>query len=188
MGHSRGGHVAFRVAQQRPELLRRLVLAEPGGELDASFAPAAAPAPAQTMQSRGAAVAAKVAAGDIEGGMTLLVDGIDGAGAWRRLPPAARQVIRDNARTMLGQANERRQPFSLRDAQSIAVPTLFVAGADTPGALPAVLRALAAAVPGARTAVIPRATHWMFDDDPPRFCAEVLAFLDPPSARAFPDR
>src|SRR5271165_4478424 len=31
MGHSRGGHIAFRVAEQRPGLLRRLVLAEPGG-------------------------------------------------------------------------------------------------------------------------------------------------------------
>ena len=39
MGHSRGGHIAFRVAQQRPDLLRRLVLAEPGGDLDASLAP-----------------------------------------------------------------------------------------------------------------------------------------------------
>ena len=28
MGHSRGGHIAFRVAQLRPDLLRRLVLAE----------------------------------------------------------------------------------------------------------------------------------------------------------------
>ena len=33
IGHSRGGHISFRVAQQRPDLLRRLVLAEPGGEL-----------------------------------------------------------------------------------------------------------------------------------------------------------
>jgi esterase len=37
LGHSRGGHIAFRVAQQRPDLLRRLVLAEPGGDLDASL-------------------------------------------------------------------------------------------------------------------------------------------------------
>ncbi len=34
MGHSRGGHVAFRIAEQRPQLLRKLVLAEPGGELE----------------------------------------------------------------------------------------------------------------------------------------------------------
>jgi len=37
MGHSRGGHIAFRVAEQRPDLLRKLVLAEPGGDLDASL-------------------------------------------------------------------------------------------------------------------------------------------------------
>src|SRR6202451_3704942 len=34
MGHSRGGHISFRVAQARPDLLRKLVLAEPGGDLD----------------------------------------------------------------------------------------------------------------------------------------------------------
>jgi pimeloyl-ACP methyl ester carboxylesterase len=33
MGHSRGGHVSFRVAQRRPDLLRKLILAEPGGEI-----------------------------------------------------------------------------------------------------------------------------------------------------------
>ena len=44
MGHSRGGHIAFRVAQQRPDLLRRLVLLEPGGDLDASLDPRRLPA------------------------------------------------------------------------------------------------------------------------------------------------
>ncbi len=37
MGHSRGGHVSFRLAQRRPDLLRKLILAEPGGELDATL-------------------------------------------------------------------------------------------------------------------------------------------------------
>jgi pimeloyl-ACP methyl ester carboxylesterase len=39
MGHSRGGHISFRVAQRRPDLLRKLILAEPGGELDATLDP-----------------------------------------------------------------------------------------------------------------------------------------------------
>src|ERR1051326_6627599 len=39
MGHSRGGHVSFRVAQRRPDLLRKLILAEPGGEIDATLDP-----------------------------------------------------------------------------------------------------------------------------------------------------
>ena len=45
MGHSRGGHIAFRVAQRRPDLLRKLILAEPGGELDATLDPAFKPGP-----------------------------------------------------------------------------------------------------------------------------------------------
>ena len=42
MGHSRGGNICFRVAQRRPDLLRKLILAEPGGELDATLDPAIA--------------------------------------------------------------------------------------------------------------------------------------------------
>lgn len=45
MGHSRGGHVALRVAQRRGDLLRKLILAEPGGEVDASLDPGYQPAP-----------------------------------------------------------------------------------------------------------------------------------------------
>src|ERR1700745_2822378 len=45
MGHSRGGHVSFRVAQRRSDLLRRLILAEPGGEVDATLDPAFVPGP-----------------------------------------------------------------------------------------------------------------------------------------------
>src|SRR5216684_1113693 len=43
MGHSRGGHISFRVAQRRPDLLRKLILAEPGGELDPTLDPSAKP-------------------------------------------------------------------------------------------------------------------------------------------------
>jgi pimeloyl-ACP methyl ester carboxylesterase len=37
IGHSRGGHIAFRLAELHPGLLREVVLAEPGGELDESL-------------------------------------------------------------------------------------------------------------------------------------------------------
>ena len=40
IGHSRGGHLAFRLALKRPDLVDRLVLAEPGGTLDESLLPA----------------------------------------------------------------------------------------------------------------------------------------------------
>ncbi len=174
MGHSRGGHIAFRVAQQRPDLLRRIVLAEPGGELDPSLDPAAGPSP---RVSRFAASAERVKAGDIEGGLLLFFDAIEGEGAWGRLPAAPKQQLRDNVYTLIGQVGENRQPYTRQQAESIGTPTLFVGGADTKGPLPAVLRALSAHVPGAKTAMIAGAGHWMFEQAPQRFCEVVLDFL-----------
>jgi pimeloyl-ACP methyl ester carboxylesterase len=174
MGHSRGGHIAFRVAQQRPDLLRRLVLAEPGGDIDASLAPAGA----TSAQRRGfAAVGERIAVGDIDGGLAIFAENLDGPGAWAAVPAAVRQTWRDNARTFLGQVNEQRAPYSRADAESIRVPTLLVGGGDTPGSLPVVLAALAAHIPAARVEMLPGTTHFMFEQDPAGFCAAVQGFL-----------
>jgi pimeloyl-ACP methyl ester carboxylesterase len=175
IGHSRGGHIAFRVAERRPDLLRRLVLAEPGGELDASLVPAGAGALPPAASS--ATALEKIRAGDIDGGVAAFTDAVNGPGTWVQLPAAIRQERRDNAMTLLGQVNEQRRPYTRGDAEAIRVPTLFVGGADTPGLLPIVLRALAAHVPGARLELIPNATHSMFRQNPVRFCEIVLAFL-----------
>lgn len=178
MGHSRGGHLAFRVAQRRPDLVRKLVLAEPGGDLDPSLAVANPAAAAfAPLRTHVVAAAEKIAAGDIDGGLSRFLEGIEGEGAWRRLPAAAQQELRDNACTLLGQLNEQRQPYSRADAESIRVPTLFIGGQETPGSLPVILRVLAAHVPGARVTLIPNATHPMFEQDPVGFSAAVLDFL-----------
>ena len=144
MGHSRGGHVSFRVAQRRPDLLRKLVLAEPGGELDATLDPAFKPGPSP--------LAARIAA-------------------------AAKQLLRDNATTLIGQTRDKRPPFSKADAEAIKTPTLFIGGANTKGALPQVLHTLAAHVKSSKTAMIPGTTHPMFEQAPQKFCEIVLEFL-----------
>jgi len=173
LGHSRGGHIAFRVAQQRPDLLRRLILAEPGGNLDASLAAG----PSTSLAPLFSAAAQQIAAGDIEAGMSLFFDGIEGPGAWARHPEARRQPLRDNARTLLGQIHENRQPFSLADARSIRTPTLFIGGEKTTGNLPVVLKALATNVTGAKVATIAGASHPMCEQNPVAFAQAVLDFL-----------
>ncbi|MGB6395394.1 MAG: alpha/beta hydrolase [Bradyrhizobium sp.] len=177
MGHSRGGHISFRVAEARPELLRKLILAEPGGDLDATLDASAAPGAPSALGARIMASAEKVKAGDIEGALQCFFDGIDGEGAWARLPAAAKQQLRDNAFTLIGQIHENRKPYSKASAQSIKPPTLFIGGADTKGMLPAITRALSPHVPAARTAMIPGARHWMFEQAPQEFCRIVLEFL-----------
>jgi pimeloyl-ACP methyl ester carboxylesterase len=176
MGHSRGGHVSFRVAQRRADLLRKLILAEPGGELDATLDPAFRPGPSP-LAARIAASAAKIAAGDAEGGLTMFFDAIEGPGAWARLPATPKQQLRDNAFTLIGQARDKRPPFSKADAESIRMPTLFIGGGKTKGALTQVLHTLAAHVPNSRTEMIPNTTHPMFEQAPQRYCEIVLDFL-----------
>jgi esterase len=177
MGHSRGGHIGFRVAGQRPDLLRRLVLAEPGGDLDATLSPADAAFAPAPVAARIPAAAEKVGNGDIDGALEMIVDMIDGDDAWRRRPAAAKQQLRDNAFTLIGQVGENRKPFARSEAESIRTPTLLIGGGDTKGSLSATWRVLAQHIPGAKTAVIPGARHWIFDQAPQEFSKVVLEFL-----------
>jgi pimeloyl-ACP methyl ester carboxylesterase len=176
MGHSRGGHISFRVAQRRPDLVRRLILAEPGGELDATLDPAASPGPSP-LAARVAAAAEIIAAGDIDSGLTLFINALEGPGAWARLPATPKQLLRDNAMTLIGQVRDQRPPFSRADAEAITTPTLFIGGANTKGTLPHVLHTLAAHVLNSRTVMIPNTTHPMFEQAPQRYCEIVLEFL-----------
>jgi pimeloyl-ACP methyl ester carboxylesterase len=174
MGHSRGGHICFRVAQRRPDLLRRLILAEPGGELDGTLDPNYQPGPSP-LAARIAASAEVIAKGDIDGGLQIFMDALEGPGAWKRLPATPKQQLRDNATTLIGQMRDQRPPFSKADAEAIETPTLFIGGANTKGAL--VLHALAAHVKGSRTEMIAGATHPMFEQQPQKYCEIVLDFL-----------
>ena len=79
--------------------------------------------------------------------------------------------------TLIGQTRDKRPPFSKSDAEAIKTPTLFIGGANSGGTLPKVLRALAAHVPNSRTAMIPGATHPMFEQAPQKYCEIVLEFL-----------
>jgi len=174
MGHSRGGHVSFRVAQRRPDLLRRLILAEPGGEIDASLDPDYKPGP-WPMAKPIAAAAELIARGDIDGGLEIFLTGLNVS--WKRMPAAAKQLLRDNATTLIGDARDVRLPFSRTDAESIETPTLFIGGAATRGLLPKVLHALATHVVGSRTEMIAGATHAMFEQAPQRYSEIVLDYL-----------
>jgi esterase len=177
MGHSRGGHISFRVAQQRPDLLRKVILAEPGGDLDASLDPTVKPNATSAMSARALVLAEQVRSGDTEGALQNFVDSVDGEGTWRRLPAAAKQQLRDNIHTLLGQVHEARKPYSKADALAIKTPTLLLGGADTKGSLATNWRVLSEHIAGAKTAVIPNAKHWLFEQDPEGFSRVVTEFL-----------
>ena len=185
MGHSRGGHICFRVAQRRPDLLRRLILAEPGGELDATLDPDYKGGPSPLL-ARFTTAAEKIAAGDVDGGLEFFVDTLEGPGRWQRLPPLMKQPP-DRQRHHPDRTGPGRSPgFSKADAELIKMPTLFIGGANTKGLLPKVLHALAAHVPNSKTVMIPNTTHPMFEQAPQAFSEIVLEFLAADSVRPAP--
>ncbi|MCO6416800.1 alpha/beta hydrolase [Siccirubricoccus sp. KC 17139] len=174
VGHSRGGHIAFRVAERHPELLRALVLAEPGGELDESLGGK----PAAGRQAGAfAEAAAMVAAGDEEGGLKRVAEHTGGPGAWERRPEERKVISRANARTLLGQANEKRSPYSRAAAEAIRIPTLLVVGEKTLPNFVAIADALQKTIPGVERVGIPNAAHSMNYDNPGAFNAAVMEFF-----------
>jgi len=174
LGHSRGGHIAIRVAERHPTLLSALILAEPGGELDESLGgkPAAA-----GQASAFSAAADLVAAGDEESGLKIIAEHTGGPGAWQRRPEERKAIGRANARTMLGQRNEQRRPYSRATAGTIGVPTLFLYGANTRPNFMTNVEALSGAIAGSKVVAIPNATHGLTYENPTDFNAAVVEFL-----------
>jgi pimeloyl-ACP methyl ester carboxylesterase len=177
MGHSRGGYVAFRTALQRPDLVRKLILAEPGGELDASLAPDVAPGTPSSLAAMIQTSADKVAAGDADGGLEHFVDVLEGPGVWQRIPPTPKQLLRDNAMTLIGQAKETRVPFTKAEAEAVRNSTLLIGGARTKGPLRKIMEAFTAHIPGVQTVYLDGASHPMFEQKPREFARAVTDFL-----------
>jgi len=176
LGHSRGGHIAFRVAERHPDLVRALVLAEPGGELDGSLG-GGTPDGGGRQAGAFAEAAALIAAGDEEGGLRRIADLTGGAGAWERRPEQRKAISRANARTLLGQRHENRAPYARAAAAMVRAPTLLLYGANTLSKFVANVRVLGEAIPNARIGMIPNATHGLTYEQPEAFNAAVLDFL-----------
>ena len=90
---------------------------------------------------------------------------------------ASPRLSRANARTMLGQRNEERRPYSRAIVATIRTPTLFLYGADTRPSFVANVEALSAAVAGSKVVVIRNATHGLPYENPADFNAAVVGFL-----------
>src|SRR5437764_6935214 len=80
---SYGAHVAYEVAKARPELIRRLVLAEAPTD---SLVAAESAAANGIRQERAERTAGFYRSGDMEGGINYAIDAIAGPGAWSRAP------------------------------------------------------------------------------------------------------
>lgn len=175
---SYGGDIALLVALQHPEVVRSLVLGEPGlahwllqladgpelatsrARLWATFQPAAQRGDLEVAAHRYARVALGVSRFDV-------------------LPASTRQRVLDNAR-LLG-AEQAPPPelatFSREEARRVRTPTLLLTGDHSPDRFLRVAEELAQCIPHAERAVIPGADHLLHAMNPRAYNQTVLAYL-----------
>ncbi|MCC7320741.1 MAG: alpha/beta fold hydrolase [Rubellimicrobium sp.] len=172
MGHSMGGKAAMVLALSRPDLVRRLIVAD--------IAPVASahdqnPQFAAMRRIDPAAVTSRAEAARLMQATTpeiaaFLLQNLDLAGRRWRLNL---DLLEREMPTILG-FPETGAPF--------AGPVLFLAGERSDYILPEHRAPIAALFPQARFVTIPGAGHWLHAERPREFEGAVRAFLDEPPA------
>ncbi len=178
MGHSFGGTVCLRVALERPDLVRSLVLVEP--VIFAAARAAGDPAFA-TFDDAHSAFLTEVRAGRRETGARLFHAAWGGAAAFEDLGPAQQQYMLDRIHFILGQdASLRRDTGGLlryMGLESLGVPVLLVEGGGSPPVIDAIMGELARRLPMAERLVVPGAGHMVPITHPEAVAAAIRKHL-----------
>lgn len=180
LGHSRGGNVALRVAARRPELVRSLLLADPGGDFAVELfdgAGLAVPSAADERNRFRREALQLIRDGQAEAGLRLFVDTVSGVGIWERSSQRFRHMALDNAFTLAGQVDDRPAPLDAGQLARVACPVLLLGGERSPAPFPVVLRMLERHLANARRVLLPGVSHGMNVQRPALFNRLVGEFL-----------
>jgi pimeloyl-ACP methyl ester carboxylesterase len=176
--HSYGGPVAFRLAAERPELVRSLSIHEPpmfGLLADRPETAEVGQLFLQSIQQIGALVARGKT---VEAAQTVVEVFSTTPGAWDRLPEPVRL---DYAARMDRWVEEYTDPDSLRPAPGeladLLLPVLLTTGGQSPGFLREIRHILAGELPNATELDLPGAGHAPQLTHPSEYCGLVLSFL-----------
>lgn len=178
IGHSFGGTVAIRLAVERPDLVRSLILIEP-----VFFAVAAADQPALDPGNDPHMVRYRAAlrAGDRHAAAQAFTSIWGDGRSWDRLPPAQQQALA--ARIHLIEAGA---PAIYGDCAGILAggklgqitcPVMLMRGEDSPAAITAINDGLARRIPQATQVAVPGAGHMAPITHPAAVAALVRTFL-----------
>jgi pimeloyl-ACP methyl ester carboxylesterase len=179
IGHSYGGFISLLVARDRPELVRSLVLVEPGrlaGLITGADAEEAKPILKGIGESQ-KQVRERLDQGDVDEALRIFINQVRGPGTWEGMPNAARSARRDNVHTLKPAWANPAERFTCDDARKIATPTLLVGGDVSPRIFPLMLNGLQPCLARVERITITKASHGVYQDNPADFNREVLGFL-----------
>jgi pimeloyl-ACP methyl ester carboxylesterase len=163
VGASFGGSIALRLAAGRPDALLSAAVHEPPlfDLLDSRALELSELTQLTELRAQLATVAARLETGDLGGGAHLYFDRVaEAPGGWAGLEPARRRALVDNASTYLDQY---RDPDALRielgDLAAFDGPALVTRGDRRPPFFRRIAEMVLAAMPGARSEMIPGTAH-----------------------------
>jgi pimeloyl-ACP methyl ester carboxylesterase len=182
VGLSSGGRLVTLAALEHPDLVRSLTLAEPSlAELLTDLPEAKAVR--EELRQALEVIRTTAHAGEAVQAAQLFFEwgNNQGAGAFDRQPEAFRQMILDNARTVLLQLSAPRPPaLSRATLRGVQLPTLVVGGEHSRRHSALGNEVVVQCIPGSRLVVIPQATHLMSHQNPAAFNEALLHFLAQP--------
>ena len=170
VGHSYGASIALFLAVSHPEVVRSLVLAEPGAPAMLENVPGTE-ADVKAILNFRAAFQQALASGDAERAVKTLADFIAPGDS---LPAEIHNMFITNIPAGKVETNSR---FTCEDAQRIAAPTLVLSGDRSPSGYRRTADAVAHCVARGELVMIPRASHPMQILNPPAFNEAVLKFV-----------
>ncbi|WP_455208654.1 alpha/beta fold hydrolase [Kaarinaea lacus] len=179
LGHSRGADVSMLVASQHPEMVSRLILADPS--------------PLQTMLSNNSKakkhldirkatmqnIIRHYQQGDSEIGLELFVNFIAGPNAWEKTSESRRGTLRDNSWTLVGHLRDLETPFHCSNASKISSRVLLITGERSALIYGYMHSALQPCLKQSNNALIADAGHLMYSANPTAFVFEVQEFVAP---------
>ena len=178
VGTSYGASLALRLAIRHPDLARSLAVHEPP-LLDLPLDDPADARAAKEVKERSAAVAARLAAGDMEGGARDFFDTVAFApGTWDTLPPEWQRVFVAHAPTFLDETRDpERRALDLGGLAAFRGPVLLTYGEQSPSFYAPIVFRVAAALPQAETRVIADASHAPYRTNPDEYVTIIASFF-----------
>jgi pimeloyl-ACP methyl ester carboxylesterase len=179
VGWSYGGAIALALAVQHPELLKSLFLHEPAGIGSFVTDPADAKAAGEDRREMVGPAAGASKAGDTAGAVRLFFDGVNGQpGTFETLPPAARSIFLDNARTIPLHFGAPPPPaLSCAQLGQIKVPVTVAKGELTRASFRIPADTASRCMPGSRLVVVSQGRHAAPALTPAAFNEALLDFL-----------
>jgi pimeloyl-ACP methyl ester carboxylesterase len=177
-GNSFGGSITLRLATERPDLLRGIMVHEPPLFSLVNDDPTAAPMLEEAYGGVGAVVES-IGSGDYAGAAKRFVDTVAiGPGSWAQLPPDLQQELIENVPTFLDEARDPEQlAIDLARIKAFSRPSLISKGDQSPPIFAPVIAKLADVLPKVEAVTFPGAGHTPHITHPDIYVEAITAFI-----------